>query len=395
MSQHQDDEFTEQDTVPDCSLESLSIVFNYDQLIKDRSKMHKITRKSNSKFNNNNNRDDHDDRDDNNSSNGENHSDETYYVGASNNFVRVFTLNGRKYWIAQALCYHRAPDMKIHFSVKRKDVPKAFNVIGKYFFESGMKFGMKSIMIDEETEVKSKNSGKLDLNWNTEGGREGNDRSFTLEWPDSMRGREITVYIYRYFHMDQMKSVCEYDCNDHEWMKEYSIFDKGGKYDCDQFTELDSKPFQQFELVPEMEEPLRMFRKWIRHVEYLLEKENIEPNGCADGDLPLGGKYASFRNETFIPIMNAHVEEPILHNSTQQKEAVTSNNDSKSVNDMFFYPPNFTGWNAANNPQAITMYNNLHLTRNASWDHFLDHLPLISIVLAPIIIGLLFANQTP
>lgn len=109
---------SEEDTVANDSEENQNLVFDYERLVQDRSKMHKL--------------------------NG-------YYIGASNNFVRVFTLEGRMYWVSQALSNHRAPDYKIHFSVIPEHVPKAFNLIAKHFYKHKMKFGMKAVMIDKET----------------------------------------------------------------------------------------------------------------------------------------------------------------------------------------------------------------------------------------------------
>ena len=46
-----------------------------------------------------------------------------YYLGASNQFVRLFTLTGRRYWLAQATCEHLTADWKIHFSIRPSDIP--------------------------------------------------------------------------------------------------------------------------------------------------------------------------------------------------------------------------------------------------------------------------------
>nr|CAG4708717.1 unnamed protein product [Naegleria fowleri] len=344
----------EQDTVPDDSDASLSLVFNYEKLVQDRSKMHKL--------------------------NG-------YYIGASNNFVRVFTLNGRKYWIAQALCNHRAPDYKIHFSVVPQDVPKAFQCIAKHFYQRKLKFEMKAIMIDKETENKSMMNDQF--KWDTHAGGE---KSFTLEWPQSMRGREITLYIYRYYEIEKLKQVREFSCSheecDHDVMNnqfisinEYSIHEVNGKYHHSHFMEFTSHPFKQFELTREDEESLSFLRKWVFEVEEILERENIQSNGCADGDLPLGLKYASFRNESFIPVV---IQD---NNRSDSDSHVTSSN---GVNELFRYPPNYAGWNAANYEEAESLAENFkNTTMNRFSAMLCDYSPFVLFFLIPVTIGVI------
>ncbi|KAG2387233.1 hypothetical protein C9374_001565 [Naegleria lovaniensis] len=365
----------EEDTVPDDSDTSLDLVFNYEKLVQDRSKMHKL--------------------------NG-------YYIGASNNFVRVFTLNGRKYWISQALCNHRAPDYKVHFSVVPQDVPRAFNLISKHFYQRKLKFGMKAIMIDKETESKSMSDESF--KWNT---HTGNDKSFTLEWPQSMRGREITLYIYRYYEIEKLKNIREYLCvgGDHDGalnlenvttdntmetcqqqqdtlkneitVKDYSIYDETNvKYHYSNFMEFTSHPFKQFELTKQDEESLSFLRKWVFEVEQILERENIQSNGCADGDLSLGLKYASFRNESFIPVIDAQTH-------SADKHALSSN----EVNELFRYPPNYSGWNAANYEEATTIAENFkNSTMNTFNAMLCDYAPLILFFLIPITIGVIMKH---
>lgn len=127
--------------------------------------------------------------------------------------------------------------------------------------------------------------------WNT---KTGNDKSFTLEWPDSMRGREITVYIYRYYELPKLQKIREY-AGTLESAKDYSIFEQDGKYHFSNFMEFTSHPFKQFGLTKGDEEDLFVLRRWVMEMEEILSREKVTPNGCANGDLPLGGKYASFR----------------------------------------------------------------------------------------------------
>jgi hypothetical protein len=78
-----------------------------------------------------------------------------YYQGSSNGFARIFTLKGRVYWITQAMLNHRSPDWKIHFSVHNDDVPLAFNLLSRLFFESKCLFGMKAIYPEERNVASS------------------------------------------------------------------------------------------------------------------------------------------------------------------------------------------------------------------------------------------------
>jgi len=259
--------------------------------------------------------------------------------------------------VCKALCQHRAPDYKVHFSVIPDHVPRAFNLIGKHFFKRKCPFGMKAIMIDKETECENMQE---DMKWNTGGGSE---KSFTLAWPEKMKGREITFYIYRYYELDKFSTIREFSHGD---FTHHSIHDTDGKYHKSNFMEYYSSthPFQQFELKKSDEQPLSSIKQFVREVEEILEQEGITPNGCADGDLPLGGKYASFRNETFIPCMDIQEEE----------DTVITN-----VNDLFCYPPNDAGWNAAGFEEANDVYESLRLDKinGVYW-----YLPLVAILVA-------------
>ena len=62
--------------------------------------------------------------------------------------------------------------------------------------------------------------------------------------------------------------------------------------------------------------------------ERILEANKIIPNGCAEGDFKLG-KYSSLRNEAFIP---------------------------HSTEDCYIYPPDESGWNAANHKLPFDLF---------------------------------------
>jgi hypothetical protein len=81
-------------------------------------------------------------------------------------FLRLYTTQGRVYWLAQNEFQHYTPDWKIHFSIELEQLAEAWNILGELFIEFGMDTGMKVIM------------RPLDA------------------WPENMKGREITVYMY-------------------------------------------------------------------------------------------------------------------------------------------------------------------------------------------------------
>jgi hypothetical protein len=99
-------------------------------------------------------------------------------------------------------------------------------------------------------------------------------------------GREITIYIYKHYYGYDTSELCE---------GRLSIADEHSEdYWLDMF----------------------------KRIECVLEDSKIRPNGCANGDLPLG-KYVSIRNEVFV-----HCDEK----------------------DVGIYPPDECGWNALGHP---------------------------------------------
>lgn len=188
------------------------------------------------------------------------------------------------YWIAQNEQDHRTPDWKLHFSVKPAHVPKAWDVLSALFMELDCDFGMKAVSGD------------------------------ALEsWPQKQFGRELTVYMFQhsatYGWGGPMTGLCE-DCQLHN-----------------------------FWLGPEFERDSGFWHQFVQAAEEAFQKAGVESHGLADGDLKLG-RYASLRNEAFIPVDGLHV-----------------------------YPPNNAGWNAAGHacplqlPRIQLMRNSLRQLR--------------------------------
>merc|ERR1712224_1178171 len=87
---------------------------------------------------------------------------ETLHTGG---FLRLATERGRVYWLSQNSFEHRVPDWKLHFSIVPRDIPRAWDILSKLFMDLACDFGMKVVSGDA-----------------------------LCSWPDSQRGRELTVY---------------------------------------------------------------------------------------------------------------------------------------------------------------------------------------------------------
>lgn len=197
----------------------------------------------------------------------------------TNGYVKLYTQKGRAYWISQVqYSEHKSPDWKFHFNVAYKDLHKAWNIIvttilplkQNYSPHTPVIFGMKVISI--------KNNN---------------------QWSDNMKGREITVYIYKYdpsLNGPDGKGIIYGD-------DEYFVYKK------------------------EEEEPNKFWFDFVVSVEEEFIKEKIEQryiDHCADGDLWIG-KYASLRNEAYT-----------------------------LVKDEYEYPLNDSGWNAVKQTKPFT-----------------------------------------
>lgn len=195
-----------------------------------------------------------------------------YEILHTGGFVRLCTERGRVYWLAQNMHDHCVPDWKIHFSVHPEDVPMAWDLLTQLFMDNACDFGMKAVSADA-----------------------------LGQWPEKQRGREITVYIFR-------------DCA--EYVSGGPMMDI-----CKSGTE------HRFYLGPEFEREGPFWESFVQQATSLLRAYGIRSNGgIADGDLPLGGPYASLRNEAFVPC------------------PIQSASERCPVN---IYPPNAAGWNAA------------------------------------------------
>ena len=202
-----------------------------------------------------------------------------YHLLHTGGFCRLATLRRRTYWNAQNETTHTSPDWKLHFSCELEDIGRAWNIMAALFMESKCEIGMKATVLSE-------------------GG-----------WSEGQRGREITVYLYK-FHSSfrgYMQGVVP--GMDHELYMDSGL------------DEVYQAPF---------------WFTFIREAERRLQRAGIRSRGVADGDLALPGCiYASLRNEAFVPVP-IESEDPV---SRQTKQLV--------------YPPNSHGWNAAKHPNPF------------------------------------------
>ncbi|KAH3744433.1 hypothetical protein Pelo_14169 [Pelomyxa schiedti] len=222
----------------------------------------------------------------------------------SNGFVRLYNQTGRAYLVAQGNTLHVTPDWKVHFSVCKEDIPRAWGILTNFVVECNLvATAMKAVTF---------------LDSSIDGDR----------WPETMHGREITVYIYKY----------------------HSSYGKGIEYTEDGKNLL--IPLRKCD-----ECPPRFWLDFISKADKMLANENIHTNGgCAKGDLPMG-KYASLRNEAFV---------------LWPKEVIHADpkTSSKEPELEYCYPPNESGWNGANHepPFPLTRLGKLYaspLTRVA------------------------------
>jgi len=217
-----------------------------------------------------------------------------YYLGASNEFVRLFTITARRYWIAQATSEHLTADWKVHFSIRPRDIPLAFNLLSELYYNMKLPIGLKARYPD---------------NW----------KDYENEWPKHMYGREITVYILLYESTLKTNQTMLYSIND--LTKPIRMIDWQLSSERDVYATHD--------LTRKDEISLDRYLDYVDQAEKLLQEHRIESNGCAIGDYPIG-KYTSLRNEKFVAI-------------------------EYNENDIVLkYPPNECGYNGSKDSRDLT-----------------------------------------
>eukprot|EP01111_Echinosteliopsis_oligospora_P012085 TRINITY_DN4105_c0_g1_i3.p1 TRINITY_DN4105_c0_g1~~TRINITY_DN4105_c0_g1_i3.p1 ORF type:complete len:317 (+),score=76.05 TRINITY_DN4105_c0_g1_i3:86-1036(+) len=245
------------------------------------------------------------------------HVDMHYSLLETGGFLRLYTLRGRTYWHAQNILGHLTPDWKIHFSVVNADLPQAWNILSTLFMQSRCDIGMKVTTLP--------------------GGFDGDN---------GQRGREITVYVYKY-HDEFGFGPMFYDnkfigeCKDEE-----SLYYLGQEFE----GPYDSKFWFNF----------------LVRAEERLKSAGIRSNGLADGDHALPGcTYASLRNEAFVVIRDEQGFE-----SPQ-------------------YPPNNYGWNAVKQHNPLTETEKMLKEVHSPTLYFLEENALRMSVLLVVLSGII------
>mmetsp|Transcript_64539 Transcript_64539/g.134596 ORF Transcript_64539/g.134596 Transcript_64539/m.134596 type:complete len:481 (-) Transcript_64539:396-1838(-) len=208
-----------------------------------------------------------------------------YHVLHTGGFVRLCSDRGRCYWVTQNETGHRSPDWKIHVSVELQDIAAAWDVVAATFLEWGCDFGMKATTLNEQ-------------------------------WPEEQRGREITVYIYVH---DSATPLFQDGGPQGAWLS--------AQRDCEERpTREEQEALCAVWLSAEFErDGATYWKPFVKTIESRLTAHGLRSPGCADGDLSLGGRYCSLRNEAFVPPDHEPAGEPC-------------------------YPSNRQGWNAVNHP---------------------------------------------
>eukprot|EP00746_Dinoflagellata_sp_MGD_P001270 gnl/MRDRNA2_/MRDRNA2_102393_c0_seq1.p1 gnl/MRDRNA2_/MRDRNA2_102393_c0~~gnl/MRDRNA2_/MRDRNA2_102393_c0_seq1.p1 ORF type:complete len:295 (+),score=27.41 gnl/MRDRNA2_/MRDRNA2_102393_c0_seq1:96-980(+) len=205
-----------------------------------------------------------------------------YEILHTGGFVRLCTPRCRAYWLAQNELMHESADWKIHFSIELDQIPLAWNCIVQLFFERAGEFGLKATTAWEDAH----------------------------EWPPEQRGREFTIYIFRYD----------------------ARYGAGPMADARGLTPKERRPFL---LNKSHEQSGRYWWAFIWEAEASLSASGVQSCNCADGDLPVGLRgYASIRNEAYVPWRFR---------------------EDRSIRKCC-YPPNEAGWNAAGDPCPLTAF---------------------------------------
>lgn len=223
-----------------------------------------------------------------------------YEILHSGGFVRLYTLRGRSYWNAQNETEHTSPDWKFHISCHIDDIPRAWNSLVALFMDMKCEIGMKATTLS------------------------------SLEWSDGQRGREITIYIYRFHHSYRGYMLGVVPDHDHDF------------YLGTEFDQIYTTPF---------------WYNFVREIERRCAHIGIRSRGVANGDLLLPGcGYVSLRNEAFVPIQ-VPVSEIVTDEEKSGDTSGLLNEEnpvtSVSMRTMLVYPPNHQGWNAANHPNPM------------------------------------------
>jgi hypothetical protein len=212
----------------------------------------------------------------------------------TNGFVKLDTIKGRLYGIAQINENHTLPDWKIHVNISHDDISKAWKIISESLLKYTIKYSHEKNIIDDL--IISMKAININLNDN---------------FAEHMSGREITIYIYIF---DELLNQ-----NNENGIEIIDLNDKGKEVKINYFFRKndEEKFIFWYEFLIDIEEKLKQLK---------IKKKKLD--GAADGDLWLGN-YTSLRNESFVL------------------------NDEKKD---YEYPPNNKGWNGAKKKKPFNWF---------------------------------------
>lgn len=115
-----------------------------------------------------------------------------YHLLHTGLFVRIATMPGRLYWMAQNSDCHRTPDWKLHVAIHPEWIPRAWDeILLPVFlsFPSIARIGAKAVLEAERVTYSTKDSIGAPGDFVTT-----TDSSF---WAPEQYGRELTVYLFQ------------------------------------------------------------------------------------------------------------------------------------------------------------------------------------------------------
>ena len=264
-----------------------------------------------------------------------------YHVLHTGGFVRLCTMRGRMYWLAQNQTGHTTPDWKLHFSVELQDIPRAWDLLAALFLERGCEVGIKATYAHLRGE---------------------------RHWSATQRGREITLYIFEHdtaFEEAQEDECCLWLGTEYERRE---FFHHGSLKQCSHGLHGLHAPV----VCPEHDTfdallccfaaAWPYYASLVRAAEARLEAAGIRSRGCADGDLALGA-FTSLRNEAFVPHKVQHqrhedaVAPPRPATSAAEAGLDARGKARRGEEHMeLVYPPNECGWNAASHRCPLPIF---------------------------------------
>ena len=307
-----------------------------------------------------------------------------FHILHTGNFVRVATMPGRLYWLAQNASMHQSPDWKLHIACRPCDVAIVWNlVVLPVFFEHVTVFtvGMKAVL----TATRNEETGQF----TTTSGEE--------HWPDEQTGREVTVYLFADDQMydenligeqpvfvDEENDECE-DGNDvqADANEEGNVDEEKQQIPTTAATlENRHEPTSERAKNPRKNEKRRrqfdknhlwvgddpllsdhwrvLLRRasnyssqdlihFVESIQQRMDVYQIPTRGCAAGDLPLT-RSVSLRNEAYtcgLAVNERWRHEETRRDNNNKNNKMTTTTPSRANDLALMYPMNDWGWNAA------------------------------------------------